>query len=1038
MRKAEVNTSLRVLCVLIFLFTGCLQIAYSSDNEKSLTISHNTNNPPFKFVNKSGGADGILIDIWKLWSQKNNTPVRFIADNFDQTIDLVRKGKADINAGVFRSEEREKYLEFSEPVLEVKYYLICDRSLLRAGVTLSNISSYVIGAPAGYSADFAQERFPDCSVRVYPDLPSIYKACENDSLKIFISPFETLEYYLYASGKQNRYAAVETEPLYTKRYRAAAAKGNAALISVINEGLKKISAEEIEYVKKNCFEKIKGNYSFSSTNDVFFSDGEIEYINSAGELFMSGDPDWPPHSAYDLNGNYTGIIPELWEIIMERSGLKINRIRAENWGQTVDLLKEKKIDIIDCVSRTEDRSEYIDFSEIIFSSSLVIIGRIETDYVNGLNDIGNKTLAVQEGTSEIELITRDYPSIKFVYYSDPEMAYRDVSAGKVDLFLRHQSDFTYQKKQKMLSNLKIVGPTEYTRDYRIGVQKGNSVLLGILNKSLSLITEEDRNRIFEKWIGTEKSVIDYALVRKIAVISGIIILIVIYWNRRLSMEIALRKKAESEMIKAMDKAETATKAKSEFLANMSHEIRTPMNAILGFSDLLKKTALSNTQESYLNTIKTGGETLLNIINDILDISKIEANKLDINKNFFDFHSLIFELKQFFKDKLESKNLDFLIENQKGLPRILYMDELRLRQIFFNLISNAIKFTERGYIKVITSFNDRGNDKIDLMVIVEDTGTGIRKEDQQKIFDAFEQAGTTSRSKKFQGTGLGLAITKKLVGLMNGTISVESELGNGSRFILEFSEVITDSVTADKKIIPVQQGAKITFPGATVLIADDIESNRLLLREICKGMGIETMEAENGRQAIETIKLHIPDLVLMDVRMPEMDGYDAVEIIKKDPSLKNIPVIAVTASVMSSDKAMIEKARFDGYIRKPIMISELEDNLKKFLKYESNKKAEEKYEEIKDDLIDVEDLIRVLENETVRRIGIAKEKHNFAQIRKLSQDMKKLSEKHNSVKLGLYSDKLFSSVMKYDIEEIKIMLNNFDDLLLSIKNSGGVK
>ncbi len=1037
MHRTVINTAFWTLCLFILLLSGAHNILTAYEKGQ-LVISHNVNNPPFKFTNESGESDGILIDIWRLWSEKTEIPVLFTADKFERTINLVTSGKADINAGVFKTPEREKILEFSEPVLELKYFLFCDRSLLKAGLTLSGVSSYVIGVPEGFSACFAEKRFQEGTVRVYPDLPSVYRACENDSLKVFISPGETLEYYLETSDKRNNYALVDSRPMFTESYRAAAAKGNNDLIETVNKGLQEISAEEIEVVKKKWFDKIKTSYSFRSVKDPVFSADELDFINSVGEIYISGDPDWPPHSSYNQSGEYLGIIPELWEVILKRSGLRVERIRADNWAQTIDLIKGKKIDVIDCVSRTEERLKYIDFTDIIFSSSLVIIGRDDTDYMNGLNDIGDLTLAVQEGTSEIELIKRDYPSIKFVYYSEPDIAYRDVSAGKVDLFLRHQSDFSYQKKHKMLSNLKIVGPTEYTRDYRIGVQKGNTILLGILNKALSLITEEEKNTIFDKWIGTERSVIDYALVRKIVLISLLVILVIIYWNRKLSREIDLRKKAEFELVKAMEKAESATKAKSEFLANMSHEIRTPMNAILGFSDLLKKTSLSNTQKSYLNTIRSGGETLLNIINDILDISKIEANKLDINKNFFDLYSLIFELKQFFKDKLESKNLELLIENQQDIPRIIFMDELRMRQIFFNLISNAIKFTDQGYVKIITSFRDRGNEKIDLRIIIEDTGTGIKIEDQERIFDAFEQAGTTARSKKFQGTGLGLAITKKLVLLMNGSITVDSEFGKGSKFILDFDGVVTDADSSSLTKLSGKKDENVTFNGAKVLIADDIESNRLLLKEICKEMGMETLEAENGRQALDIIKLHVPDLILMDVRMPEMDGYEAVEIIKNDPSLKKIPVIAVTASVMSSDKAMINKARFDGYLRKPIILNELTDNLKKYLKYETNRETTESETEIIDKIKDPDGLLQVLENEIASEILTAREKHNFSQIKDLSRKIRALSDKHNSSRLRMYADKLLASVMKYDIEEIKIMINNFDDLIRTIKNNGGEK
>jgi signal transduction histidine kinase/DNA-binding response OmpR family regulator len=726
----------------------------------------------------------------------------------------------------------------------------------------------------------------------------------------------------------------------------------------------------------------------------------------------------------------------MWELIRNKSGLKLKIIRSENWAQTLNLIREGEVIVIDCISRTDERSGYMDFSDVIFTSNLVMIGQDDLDYINGLSDTGDLSVAVQEGTSEIELIKRDYPGLKLIFYSDADIAYRDVSAGKIDLFLRHQADFTFRKKESVLSNLKIAGPTEYKREYRIGVAKGNCTLLSILNKSLSSITPQEKNIIFEKWIGSEKFVINYDLVWKTGIISLLIILTIIYWNRRLAREIELKEMAQAALEAAMEKVELATRAKSEFLANMSHEIRTPMNAIIGFSELLKKTPLTSSQETYLNTIKSGGETLLNIINDILDLSKIEANKMEVNYSYFDLHSLVFELKQFFGEKLSSKNLEFLIENDPCLPRIILLDELRVRQIFFNLLSNALKFTDRGHIKVISSFVQKEGIKIDLKITVEDTGSGIRKEDHEKIFGAFEQAGTTEISKKFQGTGLGLAITKKLTELMNGRISVESEPGAGSKFIVEFFDVATDRNTlagSDKSVIG---GGSIKFRNAKILIADDIESNRLLLTEICRNFGFEILEAENGLQALESAKLNVPDLILMDVRMPEMDGYEAVGKIKSDPKLKQIPVIAVTASVMSSDRAKIEKHNFDGHIRKPVILQELVENLKKYIPYEISGNKREVIDEGDEIILEKDELIHELDTNVGVQISLAKENHNFAQIRELSEQLKTLAVRHNSAVLKNYARMLFESVMRYDVEDIRILLNNYNDIAEHIKRNNG--
>jgi signal transduction histidine kinase/CheY-like chemotaxis protein/ABC-type amino acid transport substrate-binding protein len=756
------------------------------------------------------------------------------------------------------------------------------------------------------------------------------------------------------------------------------------------------------------------------------------------EISITGDPEWPPNSMYDLQGNYIGIIPDLWELIEKKSGLRFKRTKSSSWAQTIELLKNNEINIIDCVSETPERKEFMDFSEVLFTSSIVLVGREDLDFVNGMNDIGNLTVAVQEGASEIELLKRDFPGLELAYYNDIGKAYIDVSSGKIDLFLRHQSDFIYHKRENMLTNLKIIGPSGYSREYKIGVRKGNTELLSILNNTIAQITQEERNKIFEKWHGSEKYIIDYALVWKVIISAIIFLSLIFYWNRTLAKEIRLRKKMQNELQLAMEKAESATKAKSEFLANMSHEIRTPMNAILGFTDLMKKTPLTTVQETYLNTIKSGGSTLLNIINDILDISKIEANKLDINYTYFDLASLAFDLAQLFDEKLKSKNLQLITSFDEKLPMIIYLDELRVRQIFFNLLSNAIKFTNKGQIKISASGQERSNGNMDLTISVEDTGIGIRPEDQKKIFDAFEQVSDSETVKKYQGTGLGLTITKKLTELMNGTINLRSELGKGSNFIIEFNDVKYDKKDRLKGNKKSGENEQIKFTEAKILIADDIESNRILLVEFCRELGLETFEAEDGREAVDLAKLHVPDMILLDMRMPVMDGYEAIRIIKSDENLKKIPVIAVTASVMSSDKSKIERYRFDGYIRKPVSIDELTAEMKKHLKYKIFRNDITEFEATEEKIVDSEILIEVLSTEIQKKVENAVSSHNFSKIQDLAVSLKQLSQKHRSDKLKMFASRLHDSVVKFDIESIKILLDNYDDLVSTLKKETGAK
>ncbi len=399
-------------------------------------------------------------------------------------------------------------------------------------------------------------------------------------------------------------------------------------------------------------------------------------------------------------------------------------------------------------------------------------------------------------------------------------------------------------------------------------------------------------------------------------------------NKQLQEEINERKKAEQELREAKKAAESANRAKSEFLANMSHEIRTPLNAVIGFSDLLSKMVTDKKQKSYLSSIQTAGKTLLTLINDILDLAKIEAGRLDIQLEAIDPKIIFAELEQLFTLKMAEKGLEFRIEMDEMLPPALELDENRLRQVLLNLISNAVKFTEQGYIKLSARQCHKENDAVDLILAVEDTGIGIPFDSQENIFQAFQQQDGQS-TRKYGGTGLGLAITKRLVSMMNGHISLKSQVDKGSIFEITLRNVkVSDVVPAVKKDNNV---STIFFDPAKILVVDDIESNRDVIKESLSQVNLEIIEADEGQKGLLFAQEYKPDLILMDIRMPVMDGYEATKQLKKNPSTQNIPVIALTASVLD-EPSKLEAHDFDGCLFKPVQISKLMSELSYYLKH----------------------------------------------------------------------------------------------------------
>ena len=518
-------------------------------------------------------------------------------------------------------------------------------------------------------------------------------------------------------------------------------------------------------------------------------------------------------------------------------------------------------------------------------------------------------------------------------------------------------------------------------------------------------------------------------------------------------DISLVKDLQNSLKRAKAEAEVANKMKSEFLASMSHEIRTPMNALIGFIDLFYDTEVSETQKQYLDIIKSSTENLMRILNDILDLSKLEAGKMDFEEVEFGIKELISNVFNIFSKKAGEKGISLKVEVSDDMPQTLKGDPTRITQVINNLVSNAIKFTDKGEVGINVKLNNLEDNIAEVLFLVYDTGVGIRKDKIDKIFESFTQE-DASVTRKFGGTGLGLAIVSKIIKAYEGKIWVESEPGKGSKFyfILKLPVVETEIKEVKKK----KQVEFAAFKGASVLVAEDNLTNQILIKEIFKKFSVEIDLASNGIEALEKIAEKDYELIFFDWHMPEMDGVEAVKILRKvekgevaeDERIskdiiaklfnRKFKVIALTAAVLENEKSMLKEVGFDEFLSKPIDYQKLTEVLKKNLVQTEREKEKEKQ--------DIEELKKFIDfDEELLTTLLDSFKNSFKKsVEELregidSKDFEKIKFAAHSIKGSAYNIRLnkigeLAEKMEKLAKESKIdNLTEIEKLLEKIKN-----
>ena len=703
------------------------------------------------------------------------------------------------------------------------------------------------------------------------------------------------------------------------------------IISVVQKAMQNMDASFLTEMYKQGEREYRRHKMYLLLSDEereFLHNNQVipyaaEYYNYPISFFNKYEKQW--------QGIYIDVINEVSAL----TGLSFNIVNDEHteWPVLIDLLESAKAYMISELIPTDERRAkgFLWAQTPILTDRYALLSKTETPNVT-LKDVLNVRVSIPKGTAYAEVFNAWYPNHpKTFEYDSSDEAFDALDKGYVDMVISSQRRLLAITYYHEFSGYKANLVFDRVAESYFGFNKDYEHLCSIISKALSLI---DVNSIADQWVFRTYDYKGKVAQAQVPWLIGASILL--FFVLTLVFIILMIKRQEGKRLedlvnKRTAEAESANRAKSNFLANMSHEIRTPLNAIIGMTEICKKTANIEKKDYALGKIEDASTHLLGLVNDVLDMSKIEANKLDLSPVRYNFRNMLQKVFNVINFRLDDKKQKLLIDIGDRIPLHLSGDDQRLAQVITNLLSNAVKFTPKeGLIRFNAALTEEYENEYELKIEVADNGIGISDEQKERLFSAFGQA-DSGISRKFGGTGLGLVISKRIVELMGGRIWIESEPGKGARFFFTVkAQKCEDEHTEQTE--PVNEILHNEFSGKSLLLVEDIEINREIIIALLADSGLAIDSAVNGKEAVDKIAADINkyDIVFMDLQMPLMDGYEATRRIRSLETHKRVPIIAMTANVFKDDIMACLDAGMDDHLGKPLDINDVFGKLKKYL------------------------------------------------------------------------------------------------------------